>query len=72
MKTQQPRVPRKRKATDNPTVKGNGASNVPSPDEAQAQIALGAYGLYEQGGREHGHDVDHWFEAERQVLGHKG
>lgn len=27
-----------------------------------------AYTLYCQGGFEHGHDLEHWLEAERQVL----
>ncbi len=72
MKAQQPRAPRKRKAADTLSEKGNGASKVPSPDALHAQITQRAYELYEQRGREHGHDVDDWREAERQVLGHRG
>jgi hypothetical protein len=28
-----------------------------------------AYWLFESGGRQHGHDLEHWLEAERQVIG---
>lgn len=38
------------------------------PDDLQAGIAQRAYALFEQGGCCHGHDLDHWLEAERQLL----
>jgi hypothetical protein len=28
-----------------------------------------AYGLFEERGREHGHELEHWLEAERQITG---
>lgn len=28
-----------------------------------------AYGLFQAGGFKHGHDLEHWLEAERQVTG---
>ena len=28
-----------------------------------------AYGLFQAGGFKHGHDLEHWLEAERQVAG---
>jgi hypothetical protein len=34
-----------------------------------ARIQQRAYWLYEAGGFEHGHDLEHWLEAERQVRG---
>jgi len=34
-----------------------------------ASIRARAYLLFEEGGRQHGHDLDHWLEAERQVMG---
>jgi hypothetical protein len=34
-----------------------------------AKIRQRAYGLFEAAGREHGHDLEHWLEAERQVTG---
>lgn len=33
------------------------------------RIASQAYALYEQRGRQDGHDFEDWLEAERQVLG---
>lgn len=48
----------------------------PASTEAQPQdpnvivrIQQRAYGLFEAGGREHGHDLEHWLEAERQITG---
>ena len=32
------------------------------------RISERAYALYEQHGREDGHALDHWLEAERQVI----
>ncbi len=37
-------------------------------EELGARIAKRAYELYEGRGGDHGHDVDDWIEAERQVL----
>ena len=34
-----------------------------------AIIEQRAYGLFEAGGRQHGHDLEHWLEAERQITG---
>jgi hypothetical protein len=48
----------------------------PRPEEAGgedpaiiARIQQRAYWLYEASGFEHGHDLEHWLEAERQVTG---
>lgn len=43
---------------------------VVQPDQAQLQeeIQKLAYGLYCQCGYEHGHDLEHWAEAEERVL----
>jgi len=32
------------------------------------QIQLRAYELYEQRGREHGHDVEDWLQAEAEIV----
>jgi hypothetical protein len=32
------------------------------------EIALRAYELFEHDGSAHGHDLDHWLEAERQLT----
>lgn len=37
-------------------------------DTAQEEIRALAYQLFCECGYEHGHDVEHWLEAERQVL----
>lgn len=34
-------------------------------------IRLRAYQLYEQRGRQDGHDLDDWYEAEAEILGRK-
>jgi hypothetical protein len=36
------------------------------------KIASLAYGLYEQRGREDGHDLEDWFEAEQRIAGRGG
>lgn len=38
------------------------------PDPAQPRIAQRAYELYAQRGHVHGHDLEDWLEAERQIL----
>lgn len=38
----------------------------------QDAIGSHAYSLYEQRGREHGHDLDDWLRAESEVLPHIG
>ena len=45
-------------------------SSQPAPegDDIQACIAHRAYELYEQERCCHGHDFDHWLQAEREVL----
>jgi hypothetical protein len=37
--------------------------------EILAQIRQRAYALFEERGHEHGHELEHWLEAERQVTG---
>jgi len=36
--------------------------------EVQELIRLRAYELFEQRGREHGHDLDDWLSAESEVI----
>ena len=43
---------------------------VPTGDLSE-QIAKRAYDLYEAGGSMDGNDVDHWLEAEREILERK-
>lgn len=37
-------------------------------DQLQEEIRRLAYTFYCEGGYEHGHDFEHWIEAERRVL----
>ena len=37
-----------------------------------SDIARLAYGIFEGRGREHGHDLEHWFEGEREALNRIG
>jgi hypothetical protein len=39
-----------------------------SYDDIQEQVRLRAYELYEQRGREDGHDVEDWLQAELELL----
>lgn len=40
----------------------------PDQDQLREEIQQLAYTFYCQCGYEHGHDLEHWAEAERQVL----
>jgi len=42
-----------------------------SSNELEAQIRARAYKLYEQRGREDGHELDDWLEAEAELARHK-
>jgi hypothetical protein len=42
-----------------------------STEKVREMIAKKAYELYEQRGREHGHDLDDWLEAEKFVTTRK-
>lgn len=45
-----------------------GSQEASGVDDLQACIAQRAYELYEHGGCCHGHDLDHWLTAEREIL----
>jgi hypothetical protein len=49
-----------------PTATGD-PNPVESRDPTYEEIARRAYQLFEQRGREHGHDWDDWFQAEREL-----
>lgn len=50
------------------TVAATGLSNGNAVTDAQTHIAALAYELYEQRGRQDGHDVEDWLKAELRVL----
>ena len=56
-------VEREREIETNPDVE-----NPASGPITQEEIAQRAYALYEARGREDGHDLDDWLEAERELL----
>jgi HEAT repeat protein len=53
-----------------------GNKPAPSLDQGSLElteeyIRLRAYKLFEQRGREHGHDIDDWLQAEAEIVGKK-
>lgn len=40
-----------------------------TPFNAEEEIRRRAYELYEQSGRQHGRDQEHWLRAEAEILG---
>ena len=52
--------------------KSSGASELMPYDERDPQMVVRiqerAYWLFQAGGFKHGHDLEHWLEAERQVA----
>lgn len=75
--TQKPKAAPRRKASSSKTINPK-KDRVPAPTRAESQhkyyeilgsrIADRAYELYVQRGQEHGHDLEDWLEAERQIL----
>lgn len=58
--------------SDEATPLPSGATTGPrglAPGELYERIANRAYELYEQRGRTHGHDLEDWLRAEREILG---
>ena len=75
--TQKTKPAPQRKASSNKTIKPK-HDQIPAPTRAESQhayyevlgsrIANRAYELYVQRGHKHGHDLEDWLEAERQIL----
>jgi hypothetical protein len=57
--------PRKTSSAGSP--KGRSKDQAEGQGNLHQRIAERAYSLYEQSGFQHGNDVEHWLEAERQV-----
>ena len=57
-----------------PRMKKQNTTNVepedglPSPEQLEEKIRQRAHELYELRGREHGHDLDDWLEAESELT----
>lgn len=56
-------------ATMNPAKRSEQSSTTPDPAEREEQIRRRAYELYEARGREDGHELDDWLQAEAEILG---
>ncbi len=41
--------------------------HVPGPQPTNEEIAREAYAIFEANGWSHGHDIEHWLEAERRL-----
>ena len=75
--TQKPKAAPRRKVSSGKTINPK-KDRVTAPTRAESQhryfevlgsrIADRAYELYVQRGHEHGHDMEDWLEAERQIL----
>ena len=48
--------------------RGSGLSKNGPPEDVHARIAALAYQFYEQRGREEGHEMADWLQAERKIL----
>lgn len=57
MKSAKPKAPGKGKNQDS--------------QDVQTRIARRAYELFEERGREHGHDQEDWLRAEQEILGQR-
>ena len=44
------------------------ATTPPPSPASHEEIAVRAYELFEHDGRTHGHDLEHWLQAERQLV----
>ena len=51
--------------------KPEGSLDKGSLELTEEYIRLWAYELFEQRGREHGHDIDDWLQAEAEIVGKK-
>jgi hypothetical protein len=75
--TQKPKAAPRRKVSSSKAITPK-KNRVNAPTEAESQhqyfedlgsrLAKRAYELYVQRGQEHGHDIEDWLEAERQIL----
>ena len=54
-----------------PTQRSEQPRTTPHPTMLEDRIRLRAYELYEARGREDGHDLDDWLQAEADFLGTK-
>lgn len=63
------RTRKPKSATSSPKVAAAPVQHVSVSADSQEAIRLRAYSIFEQRGREHGHDLDDWLIAEAEVVG---
>ena len=54
-----------------PTSTPSRPKNDEATRETEDRVRRRAYELYEQRGRESGHDMDDWLQAEAEITGHR-
>jgi len=59
--------PSRKRAGSNGHTTNRGERSTPDPTTTAADIARRAYDMYIARGRAHGHDLDDWLEAEREL-----
>jgi len=42
-----------------------------TPASVEEEIRCRAYQIYEEGGRIDGHEMEHWLQAEQEIMTHK-
>jgi len=63
------RTRKPKSVTSSPKVTAAPVQQVSVSTDSQEAIRSRAYSIYEQRGREHGHDLDDWLIAEAEVVG---
>jgi hypothetical protein len=58
-----------REGQDPQTYREGSCLTPPRDPQVVAKIQERAYVLFRAGGCQHGHDLEHWLEAERQIIG---
>ncbi len=62
-------IPQQSEAIMKPVKRSEPTLTIPDPAQLEEQIRCRAYELYEERGREDGHEVEDWLQAEGEILG---
>jgi len=63
---------RKAYTTNGDNYGGSSVTVISAPNSLEDEIRVRAYLLYEQEGRQDGHDEEYWLRAESEILGRNG
>jgi len=63
---------RKAYTTNGDNYGGSSVTVISSPNSLEEEIRIRAYLLYEQEGRQDGHDEEYWLRAESEILERNG